>query len=437
MRRQSIRAFALALAFIAPASAHAHQIWIEQDAKGAKLYFGEFAENLREVSPGLLDKFVQLTGRLVSAKGESPVALSKAANAFSLASRAGKGESLIAEETSYPAFENKKDGKTTRAVWTPAARYIADFSAQAFQLALDVVPTGKPGEFQVVYANGVFTKGKTLSFANYGLKWAWTKPSGIIFFSPTKNPGRLLTTGGLVLGSSAAFSSFDLGEQGVQGRQCGEILGPACSLLGADDVLERRDNGLDAVERQSLRAIDDVFVAAQGDGLERHIEIAVVGDQVQHGDRAKKSLIACEGKSLGDALGTDPGIHGAQSAGQTLEVCRRAARADVEVTGERVGSVEDGAKSADDDVLDAFAREDRDGVSGAERLHGEARSSRQAAGPSRCARRAIMKKSSICLSSSSRSAGVRARLARTWSRSCGCGRSWKMSEGASTPMKQG
>ena len=46
------------------ASANAHQIWIEQDGKRARVVFGEFAENLRELSPGRLDKFVALTGTI-------------------------------------------------------------------------------------------------------------------------------------------------------------------------------------------------------------------------------------------------------------------------------------------------------------------------------------------------------------------------------------
>lgn len=38
-------------------AAQAHHVWLEQDAQGATLYFGEFGGNLREASPGLLDKF--------------------------------------------------------------------------------------------------------------------------------------------------------------------------------------------------------------------------------------------------------------------------------------------------------------------------------------------------------------------------------------------
>jgi len=37
---------------------HFRSIWLEPDGSGAKLYFGEFNENLREASPGLLEELV-------------------------------------------------------------------------------------------------------------------------------------------------------------------------------------------------------------------------------------------------------------------------------------------------------------------------------------------------------------------------------------------
>jgi hypothetical protein len=143
-------AAAVALSLVA-APAAAHQIWIEQDAKGARLYFGEFGANLREDSPGLLDKFVQLSARLITSTGEKAVALAKNAVAYALAERAAKGQSLVAEETGYPSWEEKEGKKAIKTVWTPAARYIADFSVQAPLLTLDIVPTGKPGELQVIF----------------------------------------------------------------------------------------------------------------------------------------------------------------------------------------------------------------------------------------------------------------------------------------------
>lgn len=81
------------------ATAQAHQVWIEQPAgKSAIIRFGEFAENLREASPGYLDTFVKLSARLVSPKGESPLTVAKVADGFTLSAKAARNESLLAEE---------------------------------------------------------------------------------------------------------------------------------------------------------------------------------------------------------------------------------------------------------------------------------------------------------------------------------------------------
>ncbi|MCY1448198.1 hypothetical protein D9M71_648520 [compost metagenome] len=60
------------------------------------LRFGEFAENLRETSPGLLDHFGKPAATLISAKGESPLTVTKAANGFVLSAGAGQGQQVAA-----------------------------------------------------------------------------------------------------------------------------------------------------------------------------------------------------------------------------------------------------------------------------------------------------------------------------------------------------
>ena len=132
MLKQKMKLLSIAaLALSASLSAQAHQIWIEQDAAGARLYLGEFADNLRETSPGMLDKFSLTSARLQTAQGERPVQLSKQATAFALSARAGAAESLLAQESGYPSWEQKKADKTERHIWTPAARWVPDFGARA------------------------------------------------------------------------------------------------------------------------------------------------------------------------------------------------------------------------------------------------------------------------------------------------------------------
>jgi uncharacterized GH25 family protein len=154
---------ALALA-AATCTAQAHHVWIEQDAQGATLYFGEFGGNLREASPGLLDKFVEPTAQRVSSSGASSAHVQKTAHGFAIDARAGQGESLVAEDAAYPVTERKDGDKTTRSIYVPAARLVTDFSAQPHKLTLDLVPTGQAGtdgvEFQAFY------KGQPLPKAN-------------------------------------------------------------------------------------------------------------------------------------------------------------------------------------------------------------------------------------------------------------------------------
>ncbi|WP_349743053.1 DUF4198 domain-containing protein [Roseateles cavernae] len=135
----------------AAAGAQAHQIWIEQDAAGARLYLGEFGDNLRETSPGMLDKFTQTSATLLTAKGEQAVALDKQASGFVIKTRAIAGESIVGQELGFPSWERKQGDKVERHVWVPAARWVGDFAARAPQLTLDLVPTGQPGQFQVFY----------------------------------------------------------------------------------------------------------------------------------------------------------------------------------------------------------------------------------------------------------------------------------------------
>lgn len=166
---RSVLPFLLSLSAVP--SAWSHHVWIEQDAQGARLHFGEFSLNMRETSPGLLDKFAQPTASLVTAKGLRPVAATKAPTAFQLSAKAGTGESLIAFEPNYPAFERKDGERTVRTAWFPAARYVADNAARQPQLALDVVPTGARGEFTVYFKGQVLPKAQVEAVAPSG----WTR----------------------------------------------------------------------------------------------------------------------------------------------------------------------------------------------------------------------------------------------------------------------
>ncbi|AWJ91971.1 cobalt ABC transporter substrate-binding protein (plasmid) [Azospirillum baldaniorum] len=162
-----------ALGFAMPATmpAQAHQIWIEQPDQGnATIRFGEFGENLREVSPGLLDKFGKPAGTLLSAKGEQKAEAAKTADGFALPFKAANGESIVAEDTLYPLYTWKQGDKETTNWFHPAARLITGFAEQAPKLTLDLVPTGKPGQFKLVFQGQPKAKTKVMLVTQSG--WA-------------------------------------------------------------------------------------------------------------------------------------------------------------------------------------------------------------------------------------------------------------------------
>lgn len=156
-------------ALLAGGAAHAHQVWLEQDGHGAKLYFGEFGENLREASPGLLDKFVAPVAHKIGTQLAEPLTVSKTANGFAIKGRAAAGEALVAEESAYPVSERKEGDNTIRSIYVPAARLATSFTQQTPQLTLDLVPTGKQGtqtkasvELQAFYKGQPLPKAKVM-----------------------------------------------------------------------------------------------------------------------------------------------------------------------------------------------------------------------------------------------------------------------------------
>lgn len=164
-------AAAFALLGFATAS-QAHQIWLEQPAgQSAVIRFGEFGENLRETSPGLLDKFGKPTATLVSAQGEKTVDGSKAAQGFTLPFQAAKGESIVAEDANYPLYTVKQGDKESKNWYHPAARLITGFAPQEARLAFDLLPAGGPGEFKLVFKGQPLSKTKVTLVTQSG----WSK----------------------------------------------------------------------------------------------------------------------------------------------------------------------------------------------------------------------------------------------------------------------
>jgi hypothetical protein len=183
-RTSSIASAALALLGLANA-AQAHQIWIEQPAgqKTAIVRFGEFGDNLREASPGLLDKFGKPTATLLSAKGEQAVAPQKTATGFALPFGAAAGDSIVAEDASYPLYTRKQGDTETRNRYYPAARLVTSLAAQQPKLALDLVPSGQAGEFKLFFKGEPKAKTKVALATQSGWsKEGHTDEQGVVKF---------------------------------------------------------------------------------------------------------------------------------------------------------------------------------------------------------------------------------------------------------------
>lgn len=166
------------------AAAPAHQLWLEQPAgQNAVIRFGEYGENLRESSPGLLDKFGKPTATLMSPKGETTAGGTKSENGFTLPFKAAAGDSLVAEDASYPLYTFKKGGKDVSHWYHPAARLITTFAPQESKLALDLVPAGKPGEFKLFFKSTALPKSKVVLVTQSGwAKEGHTDAQGLVKF---------------------------------------------------------------------------------------------------------------------------------------------------------------------------------------------------------------------------------------------------------------
>lgn len=155
------------LSLLSAASAHA--LWIEPDAAGYQLYFGEFDENLREGSPGLLDRFEPLpAAKAFTASGAQPLKVEKQATSFSLAGAPAGADSVVAEQVRI--VERKQGDKVARALTRLSARYVTDFTERKPVIALDIVPAGKPGAFKAFYDGKPLPKAKVEVGTEFGWK---------------------------------------------------------------------------------------------------------------------------------------------------------------------------------------------------------------------------------------------------------------------------
>ncbi len=166
-------------------SAQAHHVWLEQTQDGVSvLRFGEYAQNLREASPGLLDQFVKPTATLLAPQGNRNLPIDKSDSGFEVDMASQQRLPLLAYENRYPLLKSKKDGIEVTNWFYPAARQIVDFSAVAPALPLDLVPSGKPGGFTIYYQNKPLAKSKVSLITQSGWsQHAYSDDAGQVKFT--------------------------------------------------------------------------------------------------------------------------------------------------------------------------------------------------------------------------------------------------------------
>lgn len=171
-----------ALLWALTTTTQAHQVWLEQQAGQVRLHFGEFNENLRETSPGALDKFTGVPPLQVLTGGQlKQVDGQRGANAFQY-TLSGSADTLLAQPV-YPLID-RSQRKQPALLWQPAARWVASLRQPvAPTAALDLVPTGQPGQFKVSFQGQPLPKAKVQMAAPSGwTREAETGADGLVTF---------------------------------------------------------------------------------------------------------------------------------------------------------------------------------------------------------------------------------------------------------------
>jgi hypothetical protein len=152
-----------------PSVASAHALWIERGAGGFELCFGEFDENLREGSPGLLDRLnPPPAAKAFAAADARSLGVEKKATSFTLTGTPDATDSIVAEQARIA--ERKQGEKVTRSLNRLSARYVTDFAERKPVIALDIVPAGRQGAFKVFYDGKPLPRAKVEVATEFGWK---------------------------------------------------------------------------------------------------------------------------------------------------------------------------------------------------------------------------------------------------------------------------
>jgi len=131
------------VASLAGGVAHAHYVWLERDGEGpARAYFGEWVDDIREKTGGLLDRFK--APRVFLGASNEPLQVKRNENDLEVAAK-GPSDVRFVENGIPPRDDKEKGGKTRTIYYAKHGR-----SETAAKLDLELVPTEPNGKTSVL-----------------------------------------------------------------------------------------------------------------------------------------------------------------------------------------------------------------------------------------------------------------------------------------------
>ncbi len=154
------------LGFALPAAAH--YIWIEQDEMHhARLYFGEYQDQEREVSGGRLDEIKAPRAWVLDANGKrQEVKVARKDNHFDLGMIPNRGSSVLAEELAYEVKDWTKPGiGIVKPMFYARFSPLPERSGTKPELMLDILPGSEAHAFTAYFRNAPLAKTKVMVYA--------------------------------------------------------------------------------------------------------------------------------------------------------------------------------------------------------------------------------------------------------------------------------
>jgi uncharacterized GH25 family protein len=142
----------LLLPLLLISSAHAHYVWLERDGDGpARAYFGEWVDDIREKSGGLLDRIK--APRVFTGANNEPLPVKRNENNLEITVK-GRGDLRLMENSMAPREDKEKGGTTKTIYYARAGRTEA-----AGKLDLEIVPVkSNNNTFIVLFAGSPLPK---------------------------------------------------------------------------------------------------------------------------------------------------------------------------------------------------------------------------------------------------------------------------------------